>query len=810
MTPTPTRSSLAVISAALFSTLALAGVASTPGCANSDDGGVQIVTDGGHSVEVGRTIAITAETDHGTDHAYTWSSPDEAIATVSADGVVTGVSPGEVTIEVAGDDTDAVGLHVVVVLDGDAATSGGTGDPDTGGTTGDTDAGTGGSDGGSDGGNAVPFYDEWKMSAHADASAEAFTHWDEDGEIPTSCAKCHSREGFRDYLGDDFSEVGVVNQPAAPGSVVDCETCHNNAANELDWVTFPSGVTVDELGGEARCMTCHQGRGSSDSVDDAIEAAGVGDDEVSDALHFENIHYFPVAATLFAGQVRGGYQYAEQVYDRRFRHVPEFDSCIGCHDPHTTQPKIDDCATCHPAVMEVPDVRNIRMIASRNVDYDGDGDTTVGIYYEVKGLEEKLYRAIQRYASGELGQPICYSVDAYPYWFRSASGANAECTDDEAVSDNGFDQWSPRLVRAAYNYQMARKDPGAYVHNGRYIVKLLHDSITDINTVITNPVDMSQAMRDAPGHFNGASEAARHWDEDETVSPSCSKCHSGATGYRFWIEYGVGLEVPETANGLECYTCHENFGNTYDLLDVESTTYADGTVLSHDGYDNLCATCHSGRETGAKVDATIASGNVGFRNVHYLPAAGVRNGNESGVGYEYPSMDYAGFLQHDNRTQCTGCHDPVESNHTFRISDAWATTCDVCHSDDNGPEEIRIVHLDDYDGDGNTNEFLRAELQGLADQLLVTIVGNAASPLCYSPTSYPYFLGQMGDADGYCAPGASGGFGNWTPELVRATYNFQLHAKEPGAYAHNFDYMAQLLFDSIEDMGGDVTGLVRP
>ncbi|MCA9706046.1 MAG: Ig-like domain-containing protein [Myxococcales bacterium] len=798
----PSTTKNAAASWAVFTLLGLAGVGWSA-CARVEHGGVEIVTEGVHSVEVGASIELVAQTVRGTDHAYTWSSEDESIATVSAAGIVTGVAAGEVLITVEGDDTAAIGEHVVVVL----AVGGGS--EDTGGQ--DTGEGSTSSETGEppEPDDEVPFEEQWRMSAHADATAEAFNHWNEDGEIPQSCARCHSREGFRDYLGDDGSEVAIVNQPAPTGSVVDCQTCHNDAATKLDWVIFPSGETVTELGAEARCMTCHQGRGSTDSVDATITAAGVGDDEVSDALSFQNIHYFPTAATLFAGRARGGYQYADQVYDRRFRHVPGYDSCVGCHDPHSTQPRFDGCVSCHDEAVDAPGVRQVRMIASRNVDYDGDGDTSVGIYYEVKGLEEKLYRAIQAYASGVVGQTICYSPQAYPYWFDSATGATAECTEAEATGDNAYAQWTPRLVRAAYNYQMARKDPGAYVHNGRYIIKLLHDSIVDLNGVIAQPIDMSQAQRDAPGHFNGASEAARHWDEDEAVSASCSKCHSGAPGFRFYVEYGVGVEVPETANGLECYTCHESFEDEYAVLEVGSTTYANGVELSHEGYDNICATCHSGRQAGASVDGAIASGNLSFRNVHYLPAAGVRNGNESGVGYEYAGAQYAGFLEHDSRTQCTGCHDPVISNHTFRIADVWDSVCDVCHSDQSGPEEIRLVHLDDYDGDGNTGETLRGELQGLANRLLLQIVASAPSPICYGD-NYPYWLGAMGDASGHCPPDAQGSYSNWTPGLVRATYNFQLHHVEPGAYAHNFEYMAQLLHDSIEDLGGDVSGLVRP
>ena len=34
--------------------------------------------------------------------------------------------------------------------------------------------------------------------------------------------------------------------------------------------------------------------------------------------------------------------------------------------------------------------------------------------------------------------------------------------------------------------------------------------------------------------------------------------------------------------------------------------------------------------------------------------------------------------------------------------------------------------------------------------------------------------------------------------------------KEPGAWAHNFDYVLQLVIDSIDDLGGSVGGYIRP
>ncbi|MEI2613268.1 MAG: hypothetical protein V9G20_31925 [Candidatus Promineifilaceae bacterium] len=78
-------------------------------------------------------------------------------------------------------------------------------------------------------GPSVPYEEQWASSAHADASAEAFVHWNEEdpAEVPDRCAKCHSTPGFQDFLGADGSEAGVVNAAAPIGSTVECVACHN-------------------------------------------------------------------------------------------------------------------------------------------------------------------------------------------------------------------------------------------------------------------------------------------------------------------------------------------------------------------------------------------------------------------------------------------------------------------------------------------------------------------------------------------------------------------------------------------------------
>lgn len=740
-----------------------------------------VVVSGGFSVMVGETLQLEAETLNGSDDGYTWSSSDSDIATVSEAGLVTGLASGEVIISAVGQDTQVGGTIGIVVLD--------------------------------EAGPEAPFFELWAGSAHANAESESFRHWDVDGSIPANCAKCHSTYGLLDYLGVDGSNAGEVNNDAALGSVVSCVACHNAGTVGKDEVVFPSGVTLAGLGKESVCMECHQGRESGISVQAALAAAELADDDtVSAALSFKNIHYAAAGAVQAGSQVHGGYQYPNKAYDRTFEHVAGAATCITCHDPHTLAIKDASCAQCHGG----GDYRDIRALGSK-MDYDGDGNTSVGIYYEIEGLKDVLYEAIQTYARDVVEAPIVYDASAYPYFFND-SNDNGEVDAGEATFANRYVSWTGRLLKAAYNYQFAKKDKGAFAHNAKYVIQLLTDSIADINTVLDNPVGSALASRDDAGHFRGTGTAWRRWDNTGVVPSNCARCHS-SDALPFYLQYGVDTAAAPS-NGMACATCHDDL-TTFTVRTAAQVKFPSGvTYDSGDNTSNLCMTCHQGRESmtslaahiGSKPDDTVDA-TLSFRNIHYAPTGAVRLGKVAQGAYMYGSNYYDGVFAHaPGYTECADCH----SVHTQKVKIA---DCATCHEGVETLADLRAIRMagsaQDFDGDGNTSEGIKGEIDGLLSQLYAAIQTYAAdhpdaASIVYSGSNPYFFIDTNGNGQVDPGEATSGNrYVTWTPRLLKAAYNYQVVKKDTGAYAHNPKFAIQVLVDSLTDLGADVSGLAR-
>jgi hypothetical protein len=458
------------------------------------------------------------------------------------------------------------------------------------------------------------------------------------------------------------------------------------------------------------------------------------------------------------------------------------------------------------------------------VDYDGDGDMEEGVYYEIEGLREQLAVAMGAYTGEVTGKAIAYNVGSYPYFFVDTNG-DGMADDEEANRDNRYDAWTPRLARAAYNYQVSLKDPGRYAHGGKYIIQLLYDSIESMNEGLAAPaVDMTNMRRIDHGHFAGSEEAFRHWDEDGFVPGSCSKCHSAA-GLPFFLTEGANVTQP-TANGLNCATCHNDL-QEFTIYEVANVTFPSGATVSfgdNDPESNLCINCHQGRESTVSVNQRIGdaaddvvSENLRFVNIHYFAAGATVFGTEVKGAYEYDGQEYLGKNEHVGAfDSCTECH----NTHQLEVE---VEECADCHEGVETKEDlkaIRVVDDDrpavDYDGDGDVEEGIAGEIETLRTTLYQAMQAYSAetggSAILYSSASYPYFFNDL-NGNGEADPdeiSRDNQFSTFTPRLLRASYNYQYATKDPGAFAHNGQYVIQVLYDSINDVGGDVSGMTRP
>jgi hypothetical protein len=329
---------------------------------------------------------------------------------------------------------------------------------------------------------------------------------------------------------------------------------------------------------------------------------------------------------------------AARSYSGKNLHGVSQDSCVSCHSPHTLEVKVDSttCGRCHfkddgtpvTSMTELEDARQFGF----NGDIDGDG-IEEGMKAEVDGLAAKLFGAIRSYATVKTGHGICYTAATNPYWFlnNDAADTTGACTTAEADPCNLFSAvsattvdansvacvaakqhtgyYTPRLLRAVYNYQIYIKEPGAWAHNPRYIIQMMYDSLVDLNMGLTGTQQVgyvcatldsdkqivwSTATADdgtcagkvrAFGprrsfefgtHFDGMKNAFRNWDKTVTnggqVSYPCMRCHGGQQGLEQYLGASTWFDQTQPsaaatvpAQGQQCTTCHQPLTTDTDM-----------------------------------------------------------------------------------------------------------------------------------------------------------------------------------------------------------------------------------------------------
>jgi hypothetical protein len=150
-----------------------------------------------------------------------------------------------------------------------------------------------------------------------------------------------------------------------------------------------------------------------------------------------------------------------------------------------------------------------------------------------------------------------------------------------------------------------------------------------------------------------------------------------------------------------------------------------------------------------------------------------------------------------------------EGSHSFEVE--LTATCAQCH-----PSALTIDDItpafrpeDNWDGDPATKP--KAEVAVFAARLyaaIQTYCAAAGNPTAYNGASYPYWFKDP-NMNGAVDPNEKTAM-RFDSKSLRAAFNYQFYQKEPGAWAHNNPYIVQILYDSIEDLGGSLVGLTRP
>ena len=314
--------------------------------------------------------------------------------------------------------------------------------------------------------------------------------------------------------------------------------------------------------------------------------------------------------------------------------------------------------------------------------------------------------------------------------------------------------------------------------------------------------DEAEAKWRTSAHADIEARSFNHWNDSDTaeVPERCAKCHSTAGYLDFLgVDGSTAGQVDQPApigSTIECEVCHNDVAENKQEVLMPS-----GLTIEHLKQESNCMECHQGRASAVQVaeavadrDPDVVDTELSLPNIHNNAAAPTFYGTNAMGGGEYVKRTYLGKFVHGT-DDCTTCHDA----HTLEVRVANCSACHLGATDLEGVRNIRLRETD-YDGDGNIREGLLGEIETMHDNLgvamrLYTIREESIEPIEYDGR----FRNEAGDE-----------YSTWTPRLLQAAYNYAYVAKDPGSYAHNPRYILQLLYDSIDDLGGNTDGMTRP
>jgi len=312
--------------------------------------------------------------------------------------------------------------------------------------------------------------------------------------------------------------------------------------------------------------------------------------------------------------------------------------------------------------------------------------------------------------------------------------------------------------------------------------------------------------------------------------------HNGSTTGPINLSYGQ-LNYKDTNNAIKeisyagqttvavvgCGTCHDNspqhdphvsggdyvsgsfplrvpHGDTdYAVIERSSAVgTSDGTNGGTYREGNACMWCHKSRKD---VTNYILAGTNNITSTTWGPHEGPDADVYTGKGgYEYTGKTYGNSSHQNLKKGCVQCHMPPVAenggigNHSFYPQ---TSACQTCHAG--------TTNFDVLGGQSQVKQWLQMLRTKLNTMQLLTRDG--VNPLSSTDLSDTEF-----EADESLPAAAAGAVGRPAVQgpTAGALYNYFVMARGSGFGVHNPRYVNQILYDSMQAVGVDVSTLSRP
>jgi len=317
----------------------------------------------------------------------------------------------------------------------------------------------------------------------------------------------------------------------------------------------------------------------------------------------------------------------------------------------------------------------------------------------------------------------------------------------------------------------------------------LAGTVTHAGTV--GPVALSHGQLNYKDSGSGKIQEITYAGQTNVAVVGCGTCHDNSPAHDPHLtggDYVAGSFPLRVPSGADDYAVIER---------SSAVGTSDGTSAGQYQAGNACIWCHKSRKD---VTNYILAGTNSITSTTWGPHEGPDADVYSGKGgYEYIPKAYSTSTHSTSlKKGCVNCHMPPVAenggigNHSFYPQ---LSACKNCHAT-----------ATSFDVNGGQSK-VKVELQSLRVKLnsLLLLTRDGLNPLSSSDLSDANFAldESLPASAAPTRPAVQG-------PTAGALYNYFVMARASALGVHNPSYTGQILYDSIEAVGGDLTGLIRP